>query len=166
MTLHPPEHLPEQHETPRQRLARNYGEQLQEVRVAQTGVQFLLAFLLALAFTPRFAEITEFQQEVYVVALVLGASATALLIAPAAYHRLVFRRGLKDRLVRATALFTLSGLTLLMLAIGASLLLVLDVVIGGSQARWLTAAVLGWFGLWWYAVPLWTRRHGHQPDSR
>ncbi|GAA4434321.1 DUF6328 family protein [Actinokineospora soli] len=163
MTPHPPAQ-PEHDETPRQRLARNYGEQLQEVRVAQTAVQFLLAFLLALAFTPRFPEITAFQQDVYVIALVLGASATALLIAPAAYHRLVFRRGLKDRLVRATALFTLSGLTVLMLAIGASLLLVLDVVIGGPRAVWLTGAVLGWFGLWWFAVPLWTRRHGRQPD--
>ncbi|GGS33223.1 MULTISPECIES: DUF6328 family protein [Actinokineospora] len=164
-TQSPP--VPHEHdESPRQRLARNYGEQLQEVRVAQTGVQFLLAFLLALAFTPRFPEITGFQEDVYVVALVLGASATALLIAPAAYHRLVFRRGLKHRLVHATAMFTLAGLTLLMLAIGASLLLVLDVVVGGPQARWLTGGVLCWFGLWWFAVPLWTRRHGRQPDSR
>ena len=57
-------------ETPTQRLDRNYAEILQEVRVAQTGVQLLLAFLLTVAFTPRFATLTEFERGVYVGALV------------------------------------------------------------------------------------------------
>src|SRR5256885_441567 len=59
-------------ETPTQRLDRNYAEILQEVRVAQTGVQLLLAFLLTVAFTPRFATLTDFERRVYVAALVLG----------------------------------------------------------------------------------------------
>jgi hypothetical protein len=75
-------------ETPTQRLDRNYGEILQELRVAQTGVQLLLAFLLTVAFTPRFATFTDFHRNVYVASLVLGAAANALLIAPAAFHRL------------------------------------------------------------------------------
>jgi hypothetical protein len=185
MTLHP---LPTSHdtadthdewnlrargETPTQRLDRNYGELLQEVRVAQTGVQFLLAFLLALAFTPRFADITEFQRWTYVVSLIMGAAATALLIAPAPFHRLVFQHRLKRRLVRATGLFTLAGLGLLMLALGSSMLLILDVVLGTRQAMWISGGILAWFLTWWLAVPLWNRhRFGHrprlpaQPDSR
>src|SRR5437899_3345880 len=82
-------------ETPSQRLDRNLVELLQEVRVAQVGVQVLLAFLLALAFTPRFTQFTDPQRYAYVVSLVLGAAATALLIAPAPFHRVVFRRRLK-----------------------------------------------------------------------
>src|SRR6266480_6763895 len=66
-------------ETPLQRVDRAYGEILQEVRVAQTGVQILFAFLLTLAFTSRFATITGFQKHIYVLTLMLSAAATALL---------------------------------------------------------------------------------------
>ncbi|PPK70941.1 DUF6328 family protein [Actinokineospora auranticolor] len=152
-------------ETPRQRLDRNYGEMLQEVRVAQTGVQFLLAFLLALAFTPRFAEISVFQRDIYVIALLLGAAATALLIAPAPFHRLVFRRRLKRHLVAATGWFTLCGLGFLMLSLGASLLLILDVVLGTRQALWLSGGTITWFAGLWFAAPLWSRRHGTRSEE-
>jgi hypothetical protein len=37
-----------------QRLARNVGELLQELRVAQNGVQVLFGFLLSVAFTDRY----------------------------------------------------------------------------------------------------------------
>ncbi|WP_018684912.1 DUF6328 family protein [Actinokineospora enzanensis] len=159
--------LPTPTETPVQRLDRNYGEMLQEVRVAQTGVQFLLAFLLALAFTPRFTEISPFQRDIYVVALLLGAAATALLIAPAPFHRLVFRRRLKSNLVAATARFTLCGLTFLMLSLGASMLLILDFVLGTTPALWLTGGTLAWFACWWFIAPLWSRtRAARQPESR
>jgi hypothetical protein len=142
-------------ETPAQRLDRNYGELLQEVRVAQTGVQLLLAFLLTLAFTPRFAALNDFQRRVYVTSLILGATATALLIAPAPVHRLVFRQRLKHRLVRVSSLFTLYGLALLMLSLSSALLLILDIVLGTDIAAWVAGAILGWFGFWWYALPLW-----------
>ena len=144
-------------ETPTQRLDRNYAEILQEVRVAQTGVQLLLAFLLTVAFTPRFATLTEFERRVYVAALVLGAAATALLIAPAAFHRLVFQRRLKRELVLASSRFALFGLTLLMLSIGSALLLILSVTLGPALAAWFTAGSLAWFALWWFVVPMWSR---------
>src|SRR5918998_1135579 len=106
-------------ETPTQRLDRNYAEILQEVRVAQTGVQ--------------------------------------LLIAPAAFHRLVFQRRLKRQLVLASSRFAMFGLALLMLSINSALLLILSVTVGPEVAIWITAGALGWFVLWWYAVPLWSR---------
>jgi hypothetical protein len=153
-------------ETPTQRLDRNYGEILQEVRVAQTGVQLLLAFLLTLAFTPRFVALTEFQRNIYVASLVLGAAANALLIAPAPFHRLVFQRRLKRQLVRASSRFALSGVTLLMLALTSSLLLILDVVVGTHRALWIAGGTLAWFGLWWYLAPLWSRvRNRHVRDE-
>ncbi|WP_460441766.1 DUF6328 family protein [Amycolatopsis stemonae] len=147
-------------ETPTQRLDRNYAEILQEVRVAQTGVQLLLAFLLTVAFTPRFATLSEFERRVYVGALVLGAASTALLIAPAAFHRLVFRRRLKRELVLASSWFALFGLALLMLSISAALLLILSVTLGAAVATWITAGTTGWFVLCWYVVPLWSRLRG------
>jgi Family of unknown function (DUF6328) len=74
-------------ETPLQRADRAYGEILQEVRVAQTGVQILFAFLLTLAFTARFRSVTQFERDIYVVTLMLAAGASALLIAPARARR-------------------------------------------------------------------------------
>ena len=41
-------------ETPDERFDRNWNELLQELRVAQTGVQILFAFLLTLPFNQRF----------------------------------------------------------------------------------------------------------------
>jgi hypothetical protein len=107
----------ERGETPLQRADRAYGEILEEVRVAQTGVQILFAFLLALAFQARFGSTTNFQRDLYGVTLMLCAAATALLIAPAAFHRVVYRRRLKLHLVHAATRLALPGLVLLMLSL-------------------------------------------------
>ncbi|RSM77007.1 hypothetical protein DMH04_35785 [Kibdelosporangium aridum] len=140
-----------------QRLDRNYGEILQELRVAQTGVQLLLAFLLTVAFTPRFSSFTLFQRDIYVASLVLGAAANALLIAPAAFHRVVFRHRLKEQLVRYSNRFALCGLGLLMLALTSALLLILTVVLGMHIGSWLAGGSLAWFVFFWYLLPLWHR---------
>jgi uncharacterized protein DUF6328 len=151
----------ERGETPLQRADRAYGEILQEVRVAQTGVQLLFAFLLGLAFTSRFASVTQFERYVYVLTLMLCAAAAALLIAPAAFHRVVYRRRLKRHLVRIASRLALCGLVLLLLALVSALLLILDVVIGLGPALLLAAGALGWFATWWFGLPAWSRiRHG------
>jgi Family of unknown function (DUF6328) len=152
-----PSTYPARGERPNEQVDRRYGELLQEVRVAQTGVQLLLAFLLALAFAPGFAELTAFQRNVYVTSLILGAAATALLMAPAPAHQLMVQERFKHRLVRTSSRFTQFGLALLMLSLSSSLLLILDVVLGRRPAVWITSGVLAWFGFWWYAVPLWSR---------
>jgi Family of unknown function (DUF6328) len=151
-------------ETPLQRADRAYGEILQEVRVAQTGVQILFAFLLTLAFTSRFTAITQFQKYVYVLTLMLSAAAAALLIAPAAFHRVVYRRRLKQHLVHAASQLALAGLVLLLLAMVSALLLILDVVTGLGPAIVLAAGAMSWFIAWWFVLPAWKRlRHqGHQ----
>jgi O-antigen/teichoic acid export membrane protein len=147
-------------ETPLQRADRAYGEILQEIRVAQTGVQILFAFLLTLAFTNRFTSVTPFQRGVYVVTLILCAAATALLIAPAAFHRVVYRRRLKQHLVRVANRLALAGLVFLVLAMTSALLLILDVVTGLGWALFLVAVVLMWFMTWWFIVPFRSRlRH-------
>ena len=156
----------ERGETPLQRADRAYGEILQEVRVAQTGVQILFAFLLALAFQPRFASITQFQRGIYAVTLMLCAAATALLIAPAAFHRVTYRRRLKLHLVRAASRLALSGLVLLMLSLVSAVLLILDVVFGTGPAAIMAAATLGWFFTWWFVVPVRSRiRHAAAADT-
>lgn len=141
-------------ETSTQRLDRNFAELLQEVRVAQVGVQLLLTFLFAAAFTPRFVDFSPGQQVMYFVALALSAASTALLMAPVSFHRVVFRRRLKRELVLVSNRMVFYGLMLLILALAAAILLVTDVTMGLLPGVWVTACVVGWFGLWWYVLPL------------
>ena len=149
-------------ESPSKHADRVYAEILQEVRVAQTAVQILLAFLLTLAFTSRFSAITPLERGMYVVTLLLGSAAMALLIAPTAVHRVMYRRRLKVQLVQVAHRFALAGLAVLVLTLGSGLLLILDVVAGMYPAIVFTGAVVAWFTVWWFAFPTWVRlRHKH-----
>jgi hypothetical protein len=153
------------HETTAERLDRNYNELLQELRVAQAGVQILFAFLLTLAFSQRFAETSSFQRGTYVVTLLFAAGAAALLIAPVAFHRIVFRQRQKDELVEAANRLALGGLAMLMVAMVGALLLILDVVLGGARAVLLTALGAAWFLGFWLVLPLTRRQPSARPDE-
>lgn len=140
-------------ETPDERADRQYSELLQELRVAQTGVQLLFAFLLTLAFTQRFTEITERQEALYVATLLATGVAAALLIGPVPFHRYVFRKGLKPRLVTASDLMARAGLAMLVVAVNGGVLLILDVVLGRPASYVLSGLLLLVFVVVWYVVP-------------
>ncbi len=137
---------------------RNLAELLQELRVAGLGVQVLFGFLLSLPFTNRFARLSHGQRDLYLATLVLSALATALLLGPVAYHRLVFRRGQKEGLVRAASVMAVGGLAVVGLAVSAAVLLVTGFVATGVPAMLITVFVACSFGLLWFAFPLARRR--------
>ena len=110
-------------ESEAQRDDRNLAELLQELRVAGLGVQVLFGFLLSLPFTNRFDKLGPAQRDLYLASLVLAAVATALLVGPVAYHRLVFRRRQKESLVRAASVMAIAGLAAVGLAVSAAVLL-------------------------------------------
>jgi len=140
------------------RLDRNLGELLQELRVAGLGVQVLFGFLLSLPFTTRFSHLSPGQRNLYLGTIVLAAVATALLLGPVAYHRLVFRQGQKERLVRAANIMAITGLATVGLAVSAAILLVTDFVSSGLTAGLITAFVACLFAGLWFALPLARRR--------
>jgi len=151
-------------ETRHERIDRELIELLNELRVALPGVQFLFAFLLVVPFQQRGSQITDFQRGVYYVALAAAALATALLIAPAAQHRILFRQHDKEALLRRSNRSAVAGLLALGVAICAALLLVVDVVFSSALA-WVTAGVLGLLLLWWWlAVPLRQRARNEQDE--
>ena len=121
-------------ESAAERADRNLGELLQELRVAGLGVQVLFGFLLSLPFTARFTRLSPGQRDLYLASLVLAAVATALLVGPVAYHRLVFRQGQKERLVRAASVMAIGGLAAVALSISAAVLLVTGYVANGPAA--------------------------------
>ncbi|MBX7265704.1 amine oxidase [Micromonospora sp. Llam7] len=144
-------------ETEKQRWQRNFADLLQELRVAQTGVQILFAFLLTLPFSSGFTRTTQFQRDVYIVALLAAAGATAMIISPVAFHRALFRRGRKPELVRFAHRMASGGLAFMLIAMVSSVLLVTDFVLARPVAFLLSAVAGLWFLTFWMALPI-TRR--------
>ncbi|MFB9429067.1 DUF6328 family protein, partial [Streptoalloteichus tenebrarius] len=101
--------MSEPEEDDSERLVRNLNELLQELRVAQAGVQILFAFLLAVAFTEVFRDASAFQRVLHLVTVMLATGAAALLIAPAAWHRLLFRSGRREQIIGVANRFATAG---------------------------------------------------------
>jgi O-antigen/teichoic acid export membrane protein len=141
-------------ETDKERYERNFADLLQELRVAQTGVQILFAFLLTLPFSAGFDKVNEFQRDVYVVALLAAAGAAATLIAPVAYHRVLFQRGRKAELVRSAHRMASGGLVFMLVAMVSAVLLITDFILDRWVACLLSGVTGVWFVLLWLVLPL------------
>src|SRR5215212_8182531 len=141
-------------ETQLERCDRNLVELLQEVRVVQTGVQVLFAFLLMAPLTPGFRDLTSVQRTEYFVTLVLSGAAALLLIAPTAYHRALFRLGDKEYLVTVANRLTIAGLVAVGMSMVGALLFVTGVLFG-QRAALIAGAVAAAFNLFlWGVLPL------------
>jgi hypothetical protein len=145
-------------ETEAERDDRNLIELLQELRVAGLGVQVLFGFLLAIPFTTKFVDLNHAQRGLYVASLLLAAISTALLLAPVAYHRLVFRQHQKGQLVKDANLLAILGLAAVGLAISASVLLVVSYVEPGFVVTIVTVCTVCLFAVLWFVLPLARRR--------
>lgn len=141
-------------ETEDERLDRNLGELLQELRVALPGVQVLFAFLLAVPFQSNFTEISPFEEKVYFATLLCTAVSAALLIAPTAYHRMTFHFQQKRWLVFVANRMVIAALAFLALAMTGAILLITDVLFGGVATFVFTGAALVMFVVLWWVLPL------------
>jgi O-antigen/teichoic acid export membrane protein len=148
---------PGRQESEAERLDRNLAELLQELRVAGLGIQVLFGFLLSLPFTNRFAQLSSTQRGVYLADLLLAAVASALLLAPVAYHRLLFRRHEKEAVLRVANASALLGLVAVGLAITGAVLLDASLVASGAFATIAVILVFVLFAGLWFAFPLWRR---------
>ncbi|WP_324787210.1 DUF6328 family protein [Streptomyces sp. H51] len=148
------------HETEEERADRKWTELIQEVRVAQTGVQILFGFLLTVVFTPKYGQLEQTDKTIYIVTVVLGAATTGALIGPVSLHRLVSGRRIKPQAVEWASRMTFAGLVLLLATMTSSLVLILRVATHNGAVTWIVTGVVAWYLLCWFGVPLWTR-HRH-----
>jgi hypothetical protein len=148
---------PGRQETAEQRADRRWVDLLQELRVAQTGVQILFGFLLTVVFQSRFAQLSDTDRHIYVVTIMLGAATTGALVGPAAMHRMLTGQRLKPETVAWASRLTVVGLVLLLCTMASSLLLVLRIAVHDTVAAWLVAGMVAWFALCWFVLPLWAR---------
>lgn len=141
-------------ETEKDRINRELIELLNELRVALPGVQVLFAFLLILPFQEQFADTSAEDKAIYTVALLLSALAAALLIAPSAYHRLNFRRDIKEGMLFDANKLIVAGLLCTAIGVACSVYLVVDIVYGGTAAVLAIVGTLIVYGVLWLALPL------------
>lgn len=142
------------HETPKQRVDRELIELLNELRVAIPGVQVLFAFLLTVPLSDRFGDLDTRQHAMYFTAFAATTAASIALMAPTAYHRLRFRQGDKERMLRTGNRSAIIGTVLLAIAMTSAALLVGDLSYGPVAGAVFAVAVAALLAGWWFALPL------------
>ncbi len=150
-------------ETEGARLDRELGELLQELRVMLPGVQVLFAFLLGVPFTQRFPQLEAPEQALYLATLILTALATAFLVSPSAFHRILFRERDKEWIIKVANKLAVTGTACLATAISSAVFLVTEMLYGSRLAAAVTALLGFVFLLIWYVVPL-VRRATNPPS--
>jgi hypothetical protein len=137
-----------------EQLDRNWIELIQELRVAQTGVQVLAGFLLTLPFSSRFGDIDHAHRMTYLVAFSLAVVTVGLMTAPVALHRFLFGRHEKDVLVRTGAMYAKTGMAAMGLTLVAVVVLIFGVVVGDGAGVAAGALVFVLYSMAWVVVPL------------
>lgn len=160
----------EQEETLKQRLEREHGELIQELRALIPGAQVLLGFLLAIRFTRQFADLTDTQRYVYYITLLSTAAALVFFLAPSAHHRVRFRAGDKEYLMTKGNREAIAGSVATSIALTGVIYLVTDLVFGTVQAIVVAAAFFALIAWLWWAIALYRvyldRRESHSPPGR
>jgi ABC-type Mn2+/Zn2+ transport system permease subunit len=141
----------------KEELNQEWGELVEEHRLAMPGVQVLFGFLLVLPFQNRFERLTTNQEYVYFSALVCATIAVVLLIAPTAAHRIRWRQADKEALLRMATRTAIAATVFMASAMTASVYLITDYLFGEPATAVVTALVAAAFILFWYGFPLWRR---------
>lgn len=144
-------------ESEQERLNRNVIELLQELRVAQAGVQILFGFLLAVVFTDVYSRASAFQRGTHLVTMLFTTAAVACFTTPVAWHRVLFRLGQREVIISVANRVALAGLICLAAAMTGTVLLVTDVVLGGWLPVVISPVIGVGFTLLWFVLPLRTR---------
>lgn len=152
-------------ESAAERANRELIELLNELRVALPGVQVLFAFLLTVPFSQGFDKLDAGDRRVYFAAVIATAAATICLIAPSAHHRLRFRSGVKEQLLRVSNMFAIAGLVLLALAMTAVTYVITEVIYPGTIPGIVAGAMAGAFTIVWFVIPRFYRRV-RTPEAR
>ena len=145
----------EQHDAPPSKQEeRQFTDVLQQLRVAQTGVQILSAFLLTLPFTERFAALDTAGKALYGVSLLAATVSTAFLVAPVSYRQRVGGRALAN-VVQVAAHLVEAGLAALMVAAVSAVTLAARMALGSSWAVAVGGTVTAVYIASWYLLPFW-----------
>jgi len=154
MVEHDPEGPdPERGESEAEREDRKWEEELQELRVMQTGAQLTAGFLLTLPFQQAFADLTDFQQNWYLALVVLAAVVVGVVLTPVAVHRRLSGHRVKGRVVASGHVLIRVALGLLALLVASVAAFIFHVVASPTAALVVGAALAGLLVLLHFALP-------------
>lgn len=142
-----------------EQLQREHEQLFHELRAIIPGAEVLFAFMLTVAFSSRFEDVTDLQRWVYYVTLLTAGTALLLLLAPASFHRVQFRRHDKEAMMRVANTEAIAALVLISLAIAGTVFLITDLLFTTVAAGVVAATLWLATGLVWWGVPL-SRRAG------
>ena len=138
----------------KEELDQEWGELVEEHRLAMPGVQVLFGFLLILPFQNRFQDISTDQEYVYFSALLCAVVATVLLITPTATHRIRWRQQDKEALLLLATRSAIAATVFMAASITASVYLITDYLFGEPATAIVAAVVAALFAGFWYVLPL------------
>jgi hypothetical protein len=141
-------------ESLKDRLEREHNELLQELRSLIPGAEVLLGFLLAISFTSQFGQLGDTQRYVYYVTLLSTAIAIVCFLAPAAHHRLRFRAGDKEHMLRKGNREAIAGTVAVSIALTGVVYLVTDLSFGTVEAVVVALAFFAFVAWRWWAFAL------------
>jgi len=114
----------------------------------------LFGFLLTVPFTSRFGTLGGAERILYFGTLASAGAAAMLLIAPGAHHRMLFRCGAKEHIVRMANRYAIAGLACVALAMVGALSFIAGIIFD-SAAQGAVAGIAGGACVWcWYLQPL------------
>jgi hypothetical protein len=141
-------------ENEQQRLNRELIELLNELRVVLPGVQVLFAFLLTIPFSRGYSRLDRLDKDVYFAALLAAVASSILLIAPSAYHRILFHHGDKKYLIETSTRMAVIGTFALAVSISCAVFVLADFVFGGVAAGGVGTLVMIMSVTFWFVLPL------------
>ena len=121
-------------------------------------MQILFGFLLAASFEPKFSTLSRFQKGVYLGTLVSAAATLIMLTAPTAWHRILFRQGDKEHLVKVANRFMVVGLATMGLTSIGVVMLLSDIAFPSWLTALITAVAAVLCVVLWCVLPLARRR--------
>jgi len=127
---------------------------LEECRMVLPGIQALFGFQLVAVFNQKFWDLTVSHRIVHLIAIALVAVAVALVMAPAAYHRLALRNSVSQSFIELSSRLLLCSMFPLMLGTCLDFYLISTMIL--SNEWWgvgLSVVLMGVFGSLWFGLP-------------
>jgi Family of unknown function (DUF6328) len=138
----------------REELNEEHEQLFHELRSVLPGAEVLFAFLLSIAFTERFSALTMRQRNVYYAVFIVAGLTLAVLLAPTAFHRVRFRRGDKDAMLRWANTEVIAAMLLMSLSISGVVFLITDLIFSFLAASVTAALLMVAISSLWWLVPL------------
>ncbi|WP_133500755.1 DUF6328 family protein [Cognatilysobacter terrigena] len=139
---------------------------IEECRMVLPGVQALFGFQLVAVFSDRFqTALTQSEKELHLVSIALVVVAIALIMTPAAYHRLTAPGLVTAHFLRLSTRLLMAGMPMLMAALVIDAYLVGRLIDGARAGFAIAAALLVVFVALWFVLPIVSRLLRIDPSS-